>query len=79
MKYRKKRFSLFFLSKSLATLKTRKDMDKMFTYWRGLLCYLVSHGYAKHLRERDTLKVPRSFYVRMSVIGTMEYAEKPNK
>ena len=54
-------------------------MDKMFTYWRGLLCYLVSHGYAKHLRERDTLKVPRSFYVRMSVIGTMEYAENPNK
>ena len=63
----------------MATLKTRKDMDKMFTYWRGLLCYLVSHGYAKHLRERDTLKVPRSFYVRMSVIGTMEYAENPNK
>lgn len=34
--------------------KTRKDIDKMFTFMRGLLCYLVSHGYAKHLRERDT-------------------------
>ena len=75
MKYRKKRFSLFFLSKSLATEKTRKDIGKMLACIARAFYAILWVMVTPNTLESEILESTALFYVRISTMlteGTME-------
>ena len=51
----------------------------MSAFWRGLFTYLVTMGYAKYLRKRDTIKYHAFFMCVCKVIFGTKDRKKPAK